>query len=62
MDFRKSNPPIPEPDPGAAFHLPPVALAIQASKPCEIANASTRCDRLDIREIADKLEVHVTQF
>lgn len=39
------------PDPSAAFHLPPVAFAIQAR---EIANTSTRRDRLDVGEIANE--------
>jgi hypothetical protein len=58
MDFRASDPPISQPDPRAAFHLPPVAFAIQAPKPREIANASTRRDRLDVGEIANQFEVH----
>jgi hypothetical protein len=62
MDFRASNPPISEPDPRGAFHLPPVAFAIQASEPLEIANASTRRDRFDLRKIANQLEVHAVSF
>jgi hypothetical protein len=62
MNFRVSNPTVPEPDPRAAFHLPPVTFAIQAAKSGEIANASTRRDRLDVGEIANKLEVHVLRF
>jgi hypothetical protein len=60
MDFSESNPAVLHPDPGAAFHFPPVALAIQASESCEIADSATGCDRLDVSEVADKLEVHST--
>jgi len=58
MDFSESNSAIPKPDADAAFHLPPVAFAIQAPKSCEIANSTTRRDRLDICEVANELEVH----
>jgi len=60
MYFSESNPAVPQPDPSAPFHLPPVAFAIQAPKPCEIPDSASGCDGLDIREVADKLEVHST--
>jgi hypothetical protein len=62
MDFRASNPSISQPDPRTAFHLPPVAFAIQAPKPGEIANTSTRRNSLDVGEIANQLEVHAARL
>jgi hypothetical protein len=41
------------------FIFLPLPTAPQAR---EVANASTRCDRLDVGEIADKLEVHSLRF
>jgi hypothetical protein len=60
MDFSESNPPVPQPDPGASFYLPPVTFAIQAAKSCEIADSATSCDRFDVAKVADELEVRAT--
>ena len=60
MDFSESNPAVPQPDPGASFHLPPVTFAIQAAKSCEIADSATSCDRFDVAKVADELEVQAT--
>lgn len=59
MDFREPNPAVPQPNPGAPFHLPPVAFAIQAPKSCEVADSTTDRDRLDVGDVADELEVHL---
>ena len=62
MDFSESNPAVPQPYARAAFHLPPVAPAIQAPKSSEIANSATGCDRLDVGEVANKYEVHLARI
>jgi hypothetical protein len=58
MQFSEPDAAIPQPYPSAAFHLPPVAFAIQAPQPREVADAVSGRDRFDVGEIADKFEVH----
>jgi hypothetical protein len=62
MDLSESNPAVPQSDPGASFHLPPVAFAIQAAKACEIADSATCGDRFDVANVADQLEVQAPGF
>jgi hypothetical protein len=45
VDFSKPYPAVPQANPCAALHLPPVAFAIQASEPCDVAYSPTGRDR-----------------
>jgi hypothetical protein len=58
VDFCKPNPAISETDSSNALHLPPVALAIQATKSREISDSSASRDRFNVSDIAGELEVH----
>src|SRR5207244_12944580 len=58
MDFSEPNPAVPQANPCAALHLPPVPFAIQASEPCEVADSATGRDRFDVGDVADEFEVH----
>jgi hypothetical protein len=57
VELGQADPTILQPDPSRAFHLPPVGLPVQALKARKVADAAPRGDCLDIRRIADRLEV-----
>lgn len=58
VQFSHSNATVLETDSSVPLHLPPVALAIQASEPREITDASSGRNRYDVGDVSDKLEVH----
>lgn len=58
MQLRESNAAISEPDPGDAFHLPPVALAIQAPEPRQVADSAISRNGFDVCEVPDNLDIH----
>jgi hypothetical protein len=58
VQFSEPNPTVPQSDTRAAFHLPPVALAIQPAEPRQIADSVACRDGLDIRNLAEELEIH----
>ena len=60
MQFRQPHLATSESDPGRSFHLPPVALPIQAPEARKIANTSTGRDRLNVSNLSKELEIHRT--
>jgi hypothetical protein len=58
MQFGEAEPAVSEPDPSDALHLPPAALAIQATQPGQLADAAASRYRFDVGQVADNLKVH----
>jgi|HubBroStandDraft_6_1064221.scaffolds.fasta_scaffold947063_3 hypothetical protein len=58
VDFRLTYRTIGKFHLGDAFKLPPASLAVCFPKSLALANRGAGCDRVDIRDAPDNLEVH----
>ena len=62
VQFRETDGTVLQPNARDALHLAPTALALQPSKPAQVANAGAGRDELDAGQFPQNLEVEHVRF
>src|SRR3990167_6661112 len=58
VQFRKTNPPTPQPHTGDPFKLSPSSLPVHFLQPIQVANRGADRNRLDVAYLINDLEIH----